>query len=178
MDKKKLKNLKSKNFLIAGIIVLLVVLVGYFFMSEKNNKAPKKVYEVAVRVVSQNNSNKEEDLKTSLKYGDVLLVAENEHKWSNTEKISYLILKMELSDEEKVNIVSPKTQKVDLDKLSEEERKMMEERGEDDRLETVIAREYRINMEKYFPEFKSLDLLNKQPYQEKVYDWKIVEKKK
>jgi hypothetical protein len=44
---------------------------------------------------------------------------------------------------------------------------------------TLRARAFRINLEKYFPDFNPMILLEKgQPYLDKIYDWKIVEKKK
>lgn len=43
--------------------------------------------------------------------------------------------------------------------------------------EIIRARIYRINMEKYFKDFEPLILLRKQPFQDKIYDWSIVEKK-
>ncbi len=182
-----MNKLKQLKFIIP--IVILLIIGGFGLYKFLYNKAPKQIYEVAVMVRSQKSSNPEEDKKTSLKAGDVMMVKEVGRKWSRTESVSYLILKMNLTEEEARKIVSPVEKKLSKDEIkkeldqfikeqdiSKEEKKNFEEELER-RRETVVMRKYRIDMEE-FEGFKPIDLIKGQPYQEEVYDWGIVEKKK
>ena len=184
----KVKKISLKKAAVFGII-LVILAVGVYFAATKIFKpAPKKVYEVAVVVRSQNNPDPEEDRRTSLKAGDVLVVQDEGHNWSRTERISYLILKMNLTEDQKIKLTAPQEKEIKFRDLPEEEKKRIEEEKkrakeegreyrEEPHRETLRARAYRINLKKYFPEFKPTDLLSGQPYLDKVYDWGIVEKK-
>jgi len=192
---KKLKDListpRSKKILIAGAVVIIVIAAAAYFTLKKVNKhAPKKTYEVAVMVRSQNSSNPEEDARVSLKAGDVLMAKEEGKSWSSTELVSYMILKMSLTEEEAQKLISPKERELSKEEIEKEMNNFREGRGdipdeevksfEDElrqRKETVVMRQYQIDMEKNFPNFKANDLLSGQPYQDKVYDWSIVKKK-
>jgi hypothetical protein len=182
--KKNAKKILSQKAVIGGIggLVLIILIVGGYFIATKFFKpAPRKVYEVAVVVRSQNNPNPEEDRRTSLKAGDVLVVQPEGHNWSRTERISYLILKMNLTAEQKTKLTAPQEREIKFKDLSEEEKKRVKNEGreyqEETRREILRARACRINLGKYFPDFKPVDLLFGQPYLDKVYDWSIVEKK-
>lgn len=178
---------KKKTVLIAAIVLLVVVGAIYWINSKK---APKQIYEVAVMVRSQSNSDPEEDKKTSLKKGDVLVTQKEGHNWSKTESVSYLILKMNLTEEQAQMLTQAKTKEIEFKDLSEEEQKRIEEEKkrakdedreyvEEPRQKTLIAREYRVKLDdKKFEGFKAIDLLKDQPYSEEVFDWGIVEKKK
>lgn len=156
----------------------------------------RQMYDVAVMVRSQSNSDPVEDRKNSLKAGDVLNIKEADHDWSKVEEVSYLILKMNLSEEEKEKLMMHDEREIEFDELSEEEqqrieedRQRAEEAGEEyyeePRTEILRMRKYGIDFEKLrkkyeeFEDFKAVDLLNVgQPFAEdKVFDWSIVEKK-
>ena len=182
---KKIKQIPRKHLIIAAAVALIVA--GGFFAGKKVlNRAPKQIYEVAIMARSQHNSDPEEDLKSSLKAGDVLVVQKNGHSWSTTESVSYLILKMNLTEKQAIKLTHPKEKEIKFKDLSEEEKTRIEEEKkrakeadekyvEEPRMETLIAREYRIGMSE-FEGFEANDLLNGQPFDE-VFDWGIVERK-
>jgi hypothetical protein len=110
------------------------------------------------------------------------------HDWSRAEKTSYLILRMNLTQEQSQLLLQAKTREIPFDDLSEDQKQMLEEekkRAEEEGVEyvselqkeTLIAREYRIDMSE-FDDFKAVDLLNGQPFENEVYGWGIVERKR
>lgn len=188
----KILKISRKKKIIIGLILfslLVILFLGFIFRKKIFKEAPKNECEVAVVVRGQYNADPSEDLKNSLKEGDVLVIQPAGHNWSNTERVSYLILKMSLTDDEKNRLAQPQERKVNNDEINREEIKRLEEIKDEkakDRMKnelenrkiTLRAREYRINLEKYFPGFDPMILLDKgQPYLDKVYDWEIVEKK-
>jgi hypothetical protein len=190
--KRKIKKiLRTKQGVI--IVAAIIVLIGGYFLIAHNLKSgkndQKQMYDVLIMVHNQSNSNPEEDRRTSLKEGDVLIVQPSGHEWSNTEKISYLILKMNLTEDEAAKLVQPKEQQIEEKNLSAEEKQRIEQEKQDaqkagreykaePRMETLIARQYFINLREHFPKFKDIDLLSGQPFLDKTYDWGIVSKKK
>lgn len=187
-DLKSFKKYLTKKNLIIGGIVLSVLVVGIILRTTVFKPAPKSLYQVAIMVRSQHNKDPKEDRKNSLKAGDVLVVQPVDHKWSATEKVSYLMLRMNLSKEQKEKLISPDARilkEKDLPeaerKMIEEEKKRAEESGREYRSEvrsvTERARLYKIDLAKI--NFSDpLVLLNVgQPYLEKTFDWSIVDKK-
>lgn len=185
---KAFKNWKLKK--ISLVILGVIVLTGLaWWLGPKIFKpAPKRIYNAAIMVRDQDNSNPEEDRRSSLKKGDVLITQADGHKWSKTENISYLILKMNLTEEQARKLTRPEERELKASELSEEERQRREQEEarakEEDReyepelrMEILRARRYYIDLAKQFPGFKALDLLKGQPFQTQVYDWGIVDKK-
>jgi hypothetical protein len=180
-------NPKYKIFVIVFGIALVLILAGWFLLSVVIKPAPKQVYDVAVMVRNQGGGGGADDAKTNLKKGDVLAIQKQGHNWSNTEKISYLILQMELTQEQKQKLMQPKTK--DLDKEEglerglirqeelEGENAMSEAELEERLRQTVIAREYYIDFDELPKEFKPADLMSSQPFAGEVFDWGIVEEK-
>ena len=181
--------LSKKNLIIIGVVALVFV-VGALLKTYVFKSAPKQIYEVAIMVRSQKNSDPSEDRKTSLKRGDVLVTQKDGHNWSKTESISYLILRMNLTEEQAQKLTQAKTREISEKELSDEERGRIEEEKqrakdedreyhEEPRQETLIAREYYIDMTEFDEQgFKAVDLISGQPFQEEVFDWGIVERKK
>lgn len=180
--------LKKKN-VILGLIGLVIIAGGAYFYPKIFKKAPKTIYEAAIMVRSQQASDPAEDARSSLKAGDALVIQKDGHKWSNTEKISYLILKMNLTENQKQKLTQAKEKEIKFKDLPQEEqdrinedKKRAKEAGEEymeePRRETLIAREYYIDLIKHFPDFSAVDLLNGQPYLDEVYDWGVVNRKK
>jgi hypothetical protein len=173
------------------IVVLIVIGFSIFLFKDKLYKpAPKQTYEVAVMMRSQNNKDPEEDARTSLKKGDCLVIQKEGHKWSKTEKVSYLILKMELTEEQVQKLSQSKTQEIKEKDLSQEEQdRIVEEkkRAKDEKREympeprekTLIAREYYIDFEKdeVLKNLEANDLIKGQPLMDRIFDWGIVRKK-
>ncbi len=162
--------------------------VGFLLFNQFYHPPAKQIYEVAVMVRDQHNSDPEEDRRTSLKKGDVLVVHPEGHNWSRTEKISYLILKMKLTKTQAEKLTRPEEEKLSRSErkkrleemtkdrnLKKEEIKRIEEELKQER-KVIRARLYKIDLSK-LGEFKPVDLLKGQPFQDKIYDWSIVEKK-
>ena len=172
---------KIQICLFLAIIVLLIWGVPKLFKSP-----PQALYEVAVFAHNQSNS----DSGSSMGVGDVLVTMKEGHSWSRTEKISYLILKMELTEDQAQKLTQADEKEIPFKDWSEEEKKRAEEEEtrakEEDReyrrepkRETLRPRLYQIDMEdKAFESFKRIDLLNGQPFDDQVFDWGIVDKKK
>ena len=184
----KIKSMPIKKQLVLGVILLLIIIGAVWLGPKVFKPAPKQVYDVAIMVRSQHNSNPKEELANSLRAGDVLLTQNEGHKWSKTESVSYLILKMNLNEKQRAKLTAPEERELKKKELSEEQRQRMEEEEkrakEEDRdyepepqMLTLRARRYYIDLAKQFPEFKALDLLDGQPFQNQVYDWSIVSKK-
>ncbi len=181
------KRLNKKSLIIIGVIIVMTGAAGFLLKDAIFKKAPKQIYEVVIMVRSQNSDDPTEDARSSLKAGDVLLAHTEGHSWSKTERISYLILRMNLTEEQAAKLTQSKEKEIKFEDLPaeeqvriEEEKKRAEEAGEEyieePQTETVLARQYRIKMEE-FEGFKPADLLAGQPYQNTIYDWGIVEKK-
>lgn len=180
----KLKTIEKRKALM--ILVALGLIIGgvliYFFISKSDSK---KIYEVAIMVRDQNSSNSDEDERSSMKIGDVLVVKPDGQEWSQIEKVSYLILKMKLTDNQAQKLIQPETREIkkpepsqeELSGLSDEQKKEFTESRKEPDYETIRPRAYRIKMDK-FKDFKAIDLLNVgQPYLGKVYGWGIVGEK-
>lgn len=181
LEKIKKLSFTRKNIII-GLVVVAVLFGGSILGLKYLKPKPKKVYEALIAVRDQFNPDPAEDLKNSLKAGDVLLLLPEGHNWSDTEKVSYLILKINLTEKEAQTLVSPEEKKaVEKKPVTEEEKKIAAERkkaeGDRDRMETVRARRYRIKLEELDKNFNPNILLEKQPYLDKVYGWSLVEKK-
>lgn len=177
---------KHKKIFLGIIVFFLALLLIFWLISLFKDDSPKQVYQVAV--VAKDKAGASPD--SSLYKGDVLLLKKGENNaWSKTEKLSYLIIKMELNQEEAQKIIQSKERdlsgeerKAELERfnkdreVSEEELKSFEEEL-DARKKTVLYRQYQIDMDK-FKNFNVNQLIDGQPYQDKIYDWSIVEKKK
>jgi hypothetical protein len=191
-------SLKKNPKKMLWLLLILVVLLGGVYLAKRLffKSEPKTVYEAAVLVRDQNSSDPNDDNSNSLRAGDVLLLKQSGLQWSDTERVSYLILKMELTQSQHEKL----TQTVDREltkeekeaelarfrerggeqEMSEEERQRMEDeftKELDVRRETVQARAYRIDFDK-FSAFSPDDLIKGQPFYEAVYDWGVVEKRK
>jgi len=143
MNFKKIFQNKGKNkifFLFATVFLLLLIgSIGGFFGWKKYQvkKNPIGVYAVAVIIRDQTSANPEEDQASSLKRGDAIAVRAENHEWSDTEKISYLILKIRMSQKMAENLLMPKEKITDKKDAQGEKIK-----------ETIVARAYKINLEK------------------------------
>lgn len=172
---------KRLGVLIGGVILVIGIIGGgiWFF---KNRGGEVKVYEALVQLKDQTSSDAEEDAKNSAKAGDVILVREAGQEWSKTEKISYLILKMKLNEEQAQQLVQPKTKKISEEEALEkgivnEEmlKEMPKEEKEQMLVENVLFREYRVKIEEL--EFDFMKVREKQPFEEEVFGWEVVQKK-
>jgi hypothetical protein len=176
-----IKNLfvdKKKAAIALGALIVLAI-AGYYGWQYFKPKE-YKIYEALIAVRNQFNSDPAEDAKNSLKIGDVLLTLPEGHRWSDLEKASYLILKMRLTAEQAQTLVLPEERKAVIPKpKTAEEKKQAAERkkaeGDRQQMETVRARRYRIKIEEL--NINADAIISAQPYPDKIFDWKIVEKK-
>src|SRR3989339_239697 len=187
----KIKNFtKKQTIIIASFLsglVILGLLINLFF-----KPAPKALYEVTVFAHDQGD-NSAESLKSDMKIGDVLIMKKQEEgktlNWSTTERISFLILKMELTEEQAQKLTMADEREIPKKEWSEEEKKRAEEEetrakqeGREYRpkpkTETLRPRLYRIRLEdEIFSGVLGEQLMDGQPDTERVFDWGVVEKK-
>lgn len=170
----KISYTKVTILLLAIILIISGAVWGVMKIFEGDSvfEGEKKKYEVLVSVRDETNPNPEEDKRSSMKKGYVIGVYDEGQKWSDTEKISYLILKMDLTQEQKEKLTRSIEKEVKREKTSEDR-----EEGEEDRIETEVIgiREYKIDLEEIgFSDPNSL--LKGQPFADKVFDWSVVEK--
>jgi hypothetical protein len=177
-------NWKKLGTLIGGVVLIIALLAGIWWLIWGRDKQddPVAVYDVAVMLKDQTNSDPEEDARTSLKAGDVVLARETGREWSDTEKISYLILKMKLKQSQAMKLVEPEYVELSEKEAIEEGLIDKERMGEMEKVELeeflkkdVRARMYRIKIEDL--EFDPMQVRNAQPFPDQEFDWKIVEKK-
>lgn len=173
--------LKYWRLIVLGLVVFFLMggifwLVNKFILREGWADEEAKVYQVLVSVYDEKNANPIEDKKSSMKKGYVIGVYPENHQWSETEKISYLILKMKLNKREAQEIIEPIQKNIDIRILSEEQQKVIKESDiKEEQKEIIAVRKYKIDLEKIgFSDPNSL--LNGQPYEDNVFGWEIVEK--
>jgi cell division protein FtsL len=178
----QIKKISLKKILLVLLAITMIVIAGWLIITKALKPKPKQLYQVAVMVRDQSG-----DISTALKSGDVLIIQDDGHKWSRTESVSYLILKMELTEEQKQKLLSSDEKELEFEDLSEEEQKRIkeeEQRAKDEgreyerepRRETLRTRAYRIDLEKLgFSDPASL--IKAQPFAGQVFNWGIVEKK-
>lgn len=157
-------------FVLAVLFVMAIIAVVIFVQKQLSSDSRQaQIYEAAVQIRDQHNSDPEEDVRTCLKKGDVLLVLPEGHIWSKTELISSLILKIKMTEEQTAKLTQPIERKSDKKKEKREE-------GEPEEKETIKMRKYRIKIESL--DFNIEKLSEGQPFENKVFDWKdIVEEK-
>lgn len=189
----------TKKNIIVAVVILAIIAVAIGLRMTILKPAPKQMYQVAIMVRSQVNKDKAEDLRTSLKRGDVLVTQNAEHKFSKIESVSYLILKMKLNEEQAAKLtmadekeLSKKEIKAEIEKMRQERVERANESGRDitdtelereeeeirQRRISIRPRLYYIDLgQKEFEGFEANDLLKGQPFTEEVYGWGIVDKK-
>lgn len=169
----------NKNrFIFLIIIVLAIVgILVYFGTRLSKNESGKesanvnseeRVYEAMVQPFDQESDDSNKTNDSSLKKGDVIVIFPEGHSWSESEKTSYLILKMKLTEG-------------DANKLVEPVRKEVEQRGDEKdkepRSETVKARKYRVNIESLNFDLQNFWENPIQPYSNQVFDSGMIEQK-
>jgi hypothetical protein len=169
---------KKKIILTLIFVAMAMVSLTAFLISRHRNQNEKqgKVYEALVMPKDQTNPDPKEDARSSLKAGDVIGIFPEGHVWSDTERQSYLLLKLTLSDSEVQELTQPQT-KPSGSPTSEEsggppsDAKALAGKQE----ETVRARAYRLKIETL--QFDPNTIWKAQPFQGKVFEDKLIEKK-
>jgi hypothetical protein len=162
----------TKKKIIIAVAVIAVIVGGIFgWKKYKNYKAGKEetasVYEALVMVADQTASNPDEDKKSSLKRGDVIAIFPEGHTWSDTERTSYLIVKVKTTQENANKLLEPVTKEVKREK-KEGEQDMGPE------METVRPRKYYLDVS--VPSVNDL-MLKGQPYKDKVFGEGVIEER-
>lgn len=166
---------KKKFLLVIIIIAAIIAAVWAITAKVKEDKKPEnqpQIYEALVNIVDEKAADPIEDARSSLKKGDVIAIFPEGHEWSDTEKNSYLIVKLKIKEKEMKKLTMAKTQKVERKKseIGQENDKM--ERTEE---ETILARQYKLNL----PEFDTKKFWSdhQQPFAGQIFDQEIIEKK-
>lgn len=154
------------SLLALGLVALIAG--GYFLVKKFWPSAPQTVYEMVVQVRDQPDEDPVEDARTNMKKGDVLVAFPVGHKWSETEKTSYLILKMKLTQEQLKKLTTPEKEQA--------EQESGDAKAKHPPAKIIRMRPYRIKIEQL--NFNLDDFSNGQPFTDKIFGWEIVEKKK
>jgi hypothetical protein len=122
-----------------------------------------------VQVRDQSAPSSVEDAQSSLKVGDVIAIFPAGHQWSETEKISYLLIKLRISEKEMQELTQPQTTEAKAPAGPDGSDQPMEQ-------QIVRARMYRLKTEtlKINPD----NLYKGQPYESKIFSSSLIEKKK
>lgn len=173
---------KKLGFLIGSIVLVAgLIFFGVWFFRSRGGEV--KVYDAVVQLRDRvNKSDPEEDARSSAKKGDVILVRETGKEWSETEMASYLILKIKLNEDQVQKIVQPRTRELSKDEakkkgvVNDEMLKgVRKEELEYMLTEDVLFREYRVEIEEL--DFDPMKVREAQPFPDKEFSWRIVEKK-
>lgn len=150
--------------------------VNKLFFHGKWGGGEVKNYQVLVSVHDFSMPDPVEDKKSSIKKGYAVGIYDENHEWSDTEKVSFLILKMKLNETQAAELMAPVEKDIDPKTLPKEEQdRLKQEKDAPPQKETLAARAYKINLEKInFSDPNSL--LSGQPYPDKVFGWEIVTK--
>lgn len=187
MFKKKQFNKKYIVIAFAVVALLMAVLFTYkkFYKSE-----PKRTYEALVSVREMSGAGSAEEKARSTMYpGDVIAIKEGVGSWSMTERVSYLIVKLSITESQANKLVSPLAKKVDKNKVDEEVERMKESNLDiskedlkrfkeeaENREDTIRQREYSLNLKEILPEnFDTNSLVSGQPVEDKIFGWNVVD---
>jgi hypothetical protein len=174
------KLFNSKRKLIFWAIIIALGATAYFIWG-RGGKKETAVYEAMVNVVDQKTNDPVEDARSSLKKNDVIAVFPEGHSWSDTEKFSYLIVKIKMTADDMAKLTQAKTKEVKREKGDERgvngEKGVNGETPEDmgPQMETVLARQYYLNLPDY--DVKKFWSQQKQPFEGKVFSDSIIKKK-
>jgi len=159
-------------------IIILAIAYGIYWGIEKwTDGGEVKTYQALITVYDEKNKDPIEDKKSSMKKGYVIGLYPEDHQWSKTEEISYLILKIKLNEKQAQKIVEPIEEKVDTKTLPQEDQEIIKkekkEKNYQEQTNTVSIRKYKINLEKIGFSDPNI-LLTTQPFKDQVFDWGIV----
>ena len=152
-------NIKTK-FLIPLAIIAVILTVVFIISKKAGWFEETQTYEALTEVRGED-------------AGDVIALLPEGHEWSETEKTSYLILKIRLVPEDAAKLTQPETREAKPPLGSEASKD--EKRDMEPRRETIRARAYRLKIETL--EFNPDEIWKGQPYADKIFDKDLIEKK-
>lgn len=178
----KINIVDPKRFIIfISIISLIIISIisGVIFLLKDKNESERdtssrvptventrQVYEVLVQIADQTSDDLEEDKSSSLKTGDVIAIFPENHSWSETEKISNLILKIKLTEKDGNKLLEPVTKEIDSN-----------DKEKRPRTETIRARKYRIRIENLDFDLQKFWDNPIQPYFNQIFDDSVIQEK-
>jgi hypothetical protein len=172
-----IKKIMRKKIIIAAIVIAAIAAGIFGWKKYKNYRDQKEqtmsVFEALVMVVDQKASNPEEDARSSMKKGDVIAVFPEGHPWSDTEKTSYLIVKIKTTQENANKLTEPVTKEVKNPQTPQNPEGQNGE-GASPQTETVRARKYRLDIS--IPTVNEL-MTKGGPYKDKVFGEGVIEEK-
>lgn len=171
----------KKRFAILIVIILMLVCAVLFFgikfFKKESREKPKEnlkieelqgeVYEALIQLFDQGSNSPERADSSSLKKGDVVVIFPEKHSWSETEKTSYLILKLKITEEEADRLLQPEiieTQE-SIDKLTEPQKKIRR------------ARKYRLKIENIGFDLQKFWNDPVQPNPDEIFSNSLIEEK-
>ena len=176
--------------MIIALVLAIIILVTAFLAFKKFYKPEElKSYEALVSIREMSGAGSAEEKARSTMYpGDVIAIKEGAGNWSTTERVSYLIVKLNLKPSQAEKLTRALTEKPSSDSVEVEIKRFKEsspelkkediERFEEEaknRDITLKQREYRINLKKILPEnFDPNTLVNGQPTEGKTFGWEAV----
>jgi hypothetical protein len=165
---------RTVGFLIGILLIIGGIVMGIVaWKKHKTNQLPEnqpQTYEALVMVSDQKVADPVEDARSSLKKGDVIAYFPEGHPWSDTEKISYLIIKIKLKPDEAAKLTQPKTQPGKSSGQKGPDGKEMPPQQE-----TVLARQYRLKLPSF--DLQKFWENHEQPFKDKVFDGGMIQKK-
>jgi hypothetical protein len=167
----KITNPKKFSIFIAIIVFLIAGSIWGILKFKNRNVAidQEQVYEVLVNIADQKAGDPVEDARSSLKKGDVIAYFPEGHSWSDTEKNSYLIIKIKLKPDDAEKLLAAETKEIKNSEKSPEGKEMGPQQ------ETVRARKYFLDL----PDFDTQKFWGDQiqPFADRVFDGGIIDKK-
>ena len=166
---------KKRFTLLVGAIMVLIaasVFFGTKFL-KKNSKIDIQesptLYEALVQPFNQGSGNSEVEKDTSaLEKGDVVVVFPEGHPWSETEKTSYPILKLKITQEEVSKLLEPIDEKAEANDKN---------KNQSSRKKIIRARKYRLRIENLGFDIQKFWENPVQPYADKIFDNSLIEEK-
>ncbi len=155
------------SFLITGLIGFLIFdQIKSYFINRSSWFQEEEIWQTLVVIRDQKNADPVEDLRSSLKRGDVIVVRNENHQWSKTELVSYLIVKIRAKPNEIIKLLEPLEKEIDQKNENNELKK-----------EVIVARRYKIDLEK--TGFSGDQVINGQPLLDRVFNFNelVIEKK-
>jgi hypothetical protein len=181
----------KEKIIIATLIAVIIIGTAWGILKYKNRNNPEnkeQVYEALVNIVDQKASDPVEDARSSLKKGDVTAYFPEGHSWSDTEKNSYLIVKLKLKPADAAKLMEAVTKETPLspplDKGGSEGGSAPfqggNERGPEGPRppaggETVRARQYFLNLPSF--DVQKFWETQTQPFGDKIFGSGIIKKK-
>lgn len=187
--KMAIKIVAKKRFFVFGFVTLalvgLLIFLGIkFFPSEflknlginqssEETKGETHLYEALVQPFGEKPENPLTQENSALSQGEVVVIFPEGHLWSETEKTSYLILRLNITEEEAQQLVEAETQGIDLEETKTEEGTAPLPL----KRETLRARKYRLKLEELNFDLQKFWENPTQPYENQIFDSLLIEEK-